>query len=66
MAIRTLSGVMAPKAEVLAVAGREVTISNPDKVFFAERGHTKLDLVRYYLAIADGAITGVRGRPMAL
>jgi len=57
---------MAPKAEVLAVAGREVTISNPDKVFFAERGHTKLDLVRYYLAVADGAITGVRGRPMAL
>jgi DNA ligase D-like protein (predicted polymerase) len=43
-----------------------VTISNPDKVFFAERGHTKLDLVRYYLAVAEGALTGIRGRPMAL
>ena len=57
---------MAPAAEVIAVAGREVTISNPDKVFFPEHGYTKLDLVRYYLAVADGAITGVRGRPMAL
>ena len=57
---------MASKAEILAVAGREVTISNPDKIFFPERGHTKLDLVRYYLAVADGAITGVHGRPMAL
>jgi DNA ligase D-like protein (predicted polymerase) len=51
---------------VLLIDGHEVTISNPDKVFFPEGGHTKLDLVRYYLAVADGAITGVRGRPMAL
>ena len=57
---------MASKAEVLQVAGREVTISNPDKPFFPELGHTKLDLVRYYLAVAEGALTGVRGRPMAL
>jgi bifunctional non-homologous end joining protein LigD len=55
-----------PAAEVIAVAGREVTISNPGKVFFAEAGHTKLDLVRYYLAVAEGALTGVCGRPMAL
>lgn len=55
-----------PEAEVIAVAGREVTITNPGKVFFPEPGFTKLDLVRYYLAVADGAITGVRGRPMAL
>jgi bifunctional non-homologous end joining protein LigD len=52
--------------EVLEVAGREVTISNPDKVFFPRSGHTKLDLVRYYLAVADGALRGVWGRPMAL
>ena len=46
--------------------GREVTITNPDKTFFPAAGHTKLDLVRYYLAVADGALRGVRGRPMAL
>jgi DNA ligase D-like protein (predicted polymerase) len=51
---------------VLDVAGREVTITNPDKVFFPRTGHTKLDLVRYYLAVADGALRGVAGRPMAL
>src|SRR6266705_1845219 len=48
------------------MAGREVTITNPDKVFFPKTGHTKLDLVRYYLAVADGALRGVAGRPMAL
>jgi bifunctional non-homologous end joining protein LigD len=52
--------------EVLEVAGREVTVSNPDKVFFPRTGHTKMDLVRYYLAVADGAVLGVDGRPMAL
>src|ERR671923_960489 len=49
----------------MLVSGREVPISNPDKVFFAT-GHTKLDLVRYYLAVSDGALRGVSGRPMAL
>src|SRR5437867_2932118 len=55
-----------PKEEVLEVAGREVKISNPDKLFFPKSGHTKLDLVRYYLAVAEGALRGVDGRPMAL
>jgi bifunctional non-homologous end joining protein LigD len=50
----------------LEVAGRVVTISNPDKVYFPRSGHTKLDLVRYYLAVADGALAGVHGRPMVL
>lgn len=54
------------KEEVLQVAGREVTITNPDKVFFPKTGHTKLDLVRYYQAVAEGAVRGVAGRPMAL
>ena len=54
------------KEEVLEVAGRQVTISNPDKVFFPKTGHTKLDLVRYYMAVAEGALRGVWGRPMAL
>ena len=44
----------------------EVTITNPGKLFFADAGITKLDLVRYYLAVADGAIVGVHDRPMAL
>jgi bifunctional non-homologous end joining protein LigD len=51
---------------VLEIEGREVAITNPDKVFFPKTGHTKLDVVNYYLAIADGAIRGVDGRPMAL
>ena len=54
------------KAGLLDVAGREVAISNPDKVFFPEPGYTKLDLVEYYLAVADGALRGAGGRPMAL
>src|SRR5665811_544241 len=94
---------MAPRSEIIHVAGREVTVTNPDKVFFpaqiggertvgvgdrdqdrgnpatARAGHddaaadavadapvTKLDLVRYYLAVADGALRGAGGRPMAL
>jgi bifunctional non-homologous end joining protein LigD len=56
------------KSEILEVAGREVTVTNPDKMVFpaAGGGLTKLDLVRYYLAVADGALRGVRGRPMVL
>jgi len=57
---------MAARKEILEVAGREVTVTNPDKVFFPRTGHTKLDLVRYYLAVADGALRGVAARPMAL
>jgi DNA ligase D-like protein (predicted polymerase) len=57
---------MASRKELITVAGREVTISNPDKVYFPEAGYTKRDLVAYYLAVADGALRGVAGRPMAL
>ena len=57
---------MATPKDVLEVEGREVAISNPDKVFFPKSGHTKIDLVRYYLAVSEGALRGVRGRPMAL
>jgi bifunctional non-homologous end joining protein LigD len=59
-------GPMATRKLVLDVAGREVTVSNPDKVYFPRTGHTKLDLVNYYLAVAEGALRGVAGRPMAL
>src|SRR5262245_15669878 len=54
------------KTRTLEIAGREVTITNPDKMLFPSGGHTKLDLVRYYLAVADGALRGVAGRPMIL
>ncbi|MCF3141131.1 non-homologous end-joining DNA ligase [Paenarthrobacter sp. AR 02] len=53
-------------AEILDVDGAEVRISNPDKVVFPEPGLTKMDLVRYYLAVADGALRGAGGRPMVL
>jgi len=53
---------MATRKLVLDVAGREVTVSNPDKVYFPRTGHTKLDLVNYYLAVADGALRGVADR----
>jgi bifunctional non-homologous end joining protein LigD len=54
------------KGEVLEVAGRDVTITSPERVVFPELGITKLELVRYYLAVADGALRGVAGRPMIL
>ena len=57
---------MAEPKTVIEVAGREVAVSHPQKVYFPRTGHTKLDLVRYYLAVADGALRGVVGRPMAL
>jgi bifunctional non-homologous end joining protein LigD len=57
---------MPDRKETIEVAGRTVTVSNPDKVYFPRTGHTKMDLVRYYLGVADGALTGVQGRPMVL
>src|SRR6476659_783649 len=57
---------MATRTEILEIGGREVSISNPDKVYFPEPGYTKMDLVSYYLAVADGALRGAGGRPMAL
>jgi bifunctional non-homologous end joining protein LigD len=57
---------MPSKKEVLDVADHQVAVSNPDKVFFPSLGITKLDLVRYYLSVADAALGGIAGRPMAL
>jgi DNA ligase D-like protein (predicted polymerase) len=50
----------------LTVAGHEVTVTNPAKVYFPVPGHTKLELVRYYLAVSEAALRAVGGRPMAL
>src|SRR5687767_2827165 len=52
--------------ELLVVDGREISISNPRKVLFPDAGHTKLDLVRYYLAVSSGALRGAGGRPNVL
>jgi DNA primase len=54
------------KSASLEAAGREVVITNPDKVFFREAGYTKLDLARYYAAVAAGALGGIAGRPIVL
>ncbi|MBK6872371.1 MAG: non-homologous end-joining DNA ligase [Kineosporiaceae bacterium] len=50
----------------MQIAGREVTITNPGKIVFPALGLTKLELIEYYLAVADGALRGVRDRPMVL
>ena len=55
-----------PEKHIVEVNGREVSISNPNKVLFPEAGYTKLDLVNYYLAVADGALRGAGGRPNVL
>jgi DNA ligase D-like protein (predicted polymerase) len=52
--------------EILTVAGRDVTISNPAKVLFPRTGSTKLDLARYYVAVSDGALRAAGGRPNVL
>jgi bifunctional non-homologous end joining protein LigD len=49
--------------ETIEVAGREVSVSNPDKLLFPEVGYTKRDVAHYYLAVAEGALRGAGGRP---
>jgi bifunctional non-homologous end joining protein LigD len=55
-----------PEHVTLSVAGRDVAISNPSKVLFPDAGITKLDVVEYYLAVAEGALRGAGGRPNVL
>src|SRR2546423_1345384 len=52
------------RESVLVAAGREVVITNPDKIFFPTAGYTKLDLATYYTGVADGALRGIAGRPI--
>ena len=54
------------QSEILTVGGREVAISHADKVLFPKAKHTKLDLARYYVAVAEGALRGAGGRPNML
>jgi DNA ligase D-like protein (predicted polymerase) len=54
-------------AEVLSIEGREVLVTHPDKPYFSRQAKlSKLDLVRYYLSIAPGALAGIRDRPLVL
>src|SRR5499433_2182029 len=56
-----------PASQVLSIEGREVRITNPDKLYFSSQARiSKLDLVRYYLSVAPGALAGIRDRPIVL
>jgi DNA primase len=57
---------MAKEAVTIEAAGREVRLSSPSKVYFAEAGHTKRDLAEYYLAVADAACLHLRERPTTM
>src|SRR5688572_1936306 len=57
---------MPKKQTVLEAAGREVVITNPDKIYFPRSGYTKLDVVKYYEAVSDGALRGIANRPIVL
>jgi DNA ligase D len=58
---------MAESAEILQLDGNEVRITNPDKPYFSRDVKlSKLELVRYYLSVASGAINGIRNRPLVL
>jgi DNA ligase D-like protein (predicted polymerase) len=64
--VRKASSPESGEHELIVVDGREIPISNPHKVLFPDPGHTKLDLARYYMAVAEGALRGAGGRPNML
>jgi DNA ligase D len=66
VASRYRHGMAASEVEVVEAAGREVRITSPGKVFFPQRGETKLDLVRYYLATAEPLMVAMGGRPVLM
>ncbi len=57
---------MPTPAEIIEIEGREIRVTNPDKVYFPELGVTKMELVRYYAEIAEAALVGCRDRPEIL
>src|ERR1043165_9897446 len=58
---------MKDTAKILSIDGREVRVTHPDKPYFSEQTKlSKLDLVRYYLSLAPGALGGIRDRPLVL
>src|ERR1700719_3322224 len=62
-----MSAKIEDEAEVLSIEGRQVRVTHPDKLYFTKQTKlSKLDVVRYYLSIAPGALTGIRNRPLVL
>jgi DNA ligase D-like protein (predicted polymerase) len=62
-----LAGNVAKQVEILTIAGRKVPVTNPEKLYFSKQAKvTKLELVRYYLSVAPGALAGIRDRPVVL
>src|SRR5207253_8726850 len=57
---------MAKVQTTIEADGHEVVITNPDKVFFPQAGYTKLDMAKYYFAVAEGALRGIANRPIVL
>ena len=57
---------MAKVQTTIEAAGHEVVITNPGKIFFPKAGYTKLDMAKYYLAVAEGALRGIAARPIVL
>jgi DNA ligase D-like protein (predicted polymerase) len=58
---------MKDDAQVLSIDGREVRVTHPDKLYFSKQTKlSKLDLVRYFLSVAPGALAGIRDRPLVL
>src|SRR6476620_7207516 len=60
-----MASAKSPSVEI-EVDDRVVRVSNPDRVYFPERGWTKLDLVEYYLAVGDGIVNALFERPCML
>lgn len=55
------------ETEQLSIVGRTVSVTHPNKLYFSKQVRlTKLDLVRYYLSVAEGALLGIRDRPLVL
>ena len=57
---------MAKAQTILEAAGREVVITNPDKIYFPRAGYTKLDVAKYFQSVADAALRGISARPIVL
>jgi DNA ligase D-like protein (predicted polymerase) len=55
-----------PEQEIFELDGQRVPVTNPRKIYFPKAGISKLELVQYYLAVAEGALRGVARRPMIL
>src|ERR1700726_4578009 len=65
---RRMSGMAKTEdSEILSIEGREVRVSHPEKLYFTKQVKlSKFDIVKYYLAVAPGALAGIKDRPIVL